>query len=320
MIAPRTVQANAASIAAAAACLQRGELVAFPTETVYGLGADATNDRAVAAIYAAKGRPSFNPLIVHVANPEQAAVYAAIDSRAADLAAAFWPGPLTLVLPRVAGCALSPLVSAGLPTVAIRIPAHETALALIQAAGLPIAAPSANRSGRLSPTNPMHVAAEFGSEVAMILAAGRSDVGVESTVVDMTGDIPTILRHGGLDKAALQAVLGDVSEATGHDGTPKSPGMLEKHYAPTTPLRMNAVATVPGEAFLGFGPDMGLALEAVARLNLSPEGDLTVAAANLFAMLHDLDTGGYTGIAVAAIPETGLGQAINDRLRRAAIG
>ena len=320
MSAVRTLQANAGSIAAAALCLAQGQLVAFPTETVYGLGADARNNRAVAAIYAAKGRPSFNPLIVHVATVDQAAEYARLDSRAADLAAAFWPGPLTMVLPRVEGCTLSPLVSAGLPSVAIRIPSHDVALSLLQACALPVAGPSANKSGRLSPTTPMHVASEFGNEVAMVLAGGRSQIGVESTVIDLTGNVPTVLRYGGVDLAALQSVLGEVRQVSGHDeAAPRSPGMMEKHYAPATPLRMNATTTALGEAFLGFGPDMGLGMDAAVRRNLSPDGDLTEAAANLFAILHELDAEGHAGIAVAAVPEIGLGLAINDRLRRASV-
>ncbi len=317
--APRTIQASPASIAAAAACLQAGRLVAFPTETVYGLGADATNDAAVAAIYAAKDRPRFNPLIVHVASLEHAARYAVVNAQAADLAASFWPGPLTMVLPRLEGCALSRLVSGGLPSVAVRVPAHDTALRLIQASGLPIAAPSANRSGRLSPTKPAHVAAEFGEEVAMILAAGRCEIGLESTVVDLTGERPHILRHGGLDRDALRAILGEVAEGAGHEGAPRSPGMLDKHYAPVTTLRINATTIEAEEAFLGFGPDIGLGLGAAARMNLSADGDLTEAAANLFAMLHQLDAEGHAGIAVAPVPDIGLGLAINDRLRRAAI-
>jgi L-threonylcarbamoyladenylate synthase len=313
------VRTGEAAIAEGARLLAGGRLVAFPTETVYGLGADAGNDRAVASIFAAKGRPSFNPLIVHVANIADAEAIAVFDARAAELATAFWPGPLTLVLERRKGARISPLVSAGLPSIALRIPDHAVALELIRRAGVPIAAPSANRSGQLSPTTPQHVAQSLGDEVAMILAAGRCGVGVESTVVDLTGDTPTLLRPGGLSREAIEVVLGETLAVAHGNGPVKSPGMMEKHYAPRAALRMGVTDDATGEAYLAFGPDSFSGRGAARRLNLSEAGDLTEAAANLFSMLHELDDAGFETIAVAPVPETGLGLAINDRLRRAAI-
>ncbi len=301
------------SIARAAALLRSGELVAFPTETVYGLGADATNDTAVARIFDAKNRPSFNPLIAHVADTDEAATYAVFTPLAERMAARFWPGPLTLVLSRRPDCGLSRLTSAGLDTVAMRVPAHAGARELLRIAGIPVAAPSANRSGLLSPTTAKHVAEQLGDRVAMILDDGPCAVGLESTVLDLSGRTPAILRQGGLAQEEIENALGEpVLVAGADDTTPKSPGMLTRHYAPTRPLRMNASAADPGEALLGFGS------VADTTMNLSPAGDLVEAAANLFACLHALDTPEYSGIAVSPIPETGLGRAINDRLRRAA--
>lgn len=308
-IAPMTPE----SIARAADLLRGGELVAFPTETVYGLGADATNDTAVARIFEAKNRPSFNPLIAHVADAEEASRFAVLTPAAEKIAARYWPGPLTLVLPRRPDGGISRLASAGLDTVAVRVPAHEGARQLLRRAARPIAAPSANRSGRLSPTTAEHVAEQLDAHVTLILDDGPCAVGLESTVLDLSAETPAILRQGGLPQEDIEDALGDpVPVADPDDDAPKSPGMLTRHYAPTRPVRMNATSAQPGEALLGFGPVTG------AAMNLSPSGDLIEAAANLFAHLHALDTPEYRGIAVSAIPETGLGRAINDRLRRAA--
>ncbi len=307
---------SASAIAAAAAALRRGDLVAFPTETVYGLGADATNDRAVARIFEAKGRPSFNPLIVHFPDRAAAARSVTFNDTARLLADRFWPGPLTLVLPRAADCRLSLLVSAGLDTAAARVPAHEDARRLLNAAGVPVAAPSANRSGRLSPTTARHVADDLGDRVAVILDGGPCRIGLESTVIDLAGARPAILRQGGLTQEMLESALGGPLAVAGTEETaPRSPGMLASHYAPSRPVRPDAVKSRPGEAMLGFGPGY-----AGAEGNLSETGDLVEAAANLFACLHALDRPEYAGIAVAPIPEEGLGRAINDRLRRAAAG
>jgi L-threonylcarbamoyladenylate synthase len=304
-------------VTAAAALLRDGRLVAFPTETVYGLGADATDDRAVAAIFAAKGRPNFNPLIVHVADTPAARALTVWNATAERLADAFWPGPLTLVLPRADDCPVSLLASAGLDTVAVRVPAHPVAQRLLRAAGIPIAAPSANASGRISPTRAAHVAQSLDDAVALILDGGACAVGLESTVVAIEGDTVTILRHGRVTREELAALIGTVGEATEDEHAPRAPGMLLRHYAPDHPLRLDATDVRTGEAWLGFGPGPAPAGAAVSR-NLSPTGDLTEAAANLFALLRDLDTVDVTGIAVAPIPDSGLGRAINDRLRRAA--
>lgn len=311
------VVADAAGLERAATALKAGELVAFPTETVYGLGADATNDKAVAAIYAAKDRPTFNPLIVHVTGRDAAARHALFTPLADALAAAFWPGALSLVLPRRDDCRLSLLLSAGLDSVAIRVPAHPLAQDLLERAGLPVAAPSANRSGQVSPTTADHVAASFaggaGGHALTILDGGPCRIGLESTVVHVEGERATLLRPGGIAAEDIEAVSGPLAHAVDDDHAPKSPGMLSRHYAPETPLRLNATAAHTGEALLGFGP----APAGTAR-NLSPSGDLEEAAANLFAMLRALDDEGHAGIAVMPVPATGLGLAINDRLRRAA--
>lgn len=302
----------------AGAALAAGRLVAFPTETVYGLGGDATDGRAVAAIFAAKGRPSFNPLIVHVTDLAAAERLGVFSEAARALAARFWPGPLTLVLPRRADAGVSELVSAGLPSLAIRVPAHPVARAVLAAAGCPVAAPSANPSGRVSPTTAQHVRAGLDGRVDLIVDGGRCAVGVESTVLDLTGATPTILRPGGVTPEDVAAVTGG---PVGRAATPHapstaapllSPGMLASHYAPATPVRLEAAAAAGGEALLGFGGVAG------ATLDLSPAGDLKEAAANLFAMLRQLDEGGYRAIAVSPIPDRGLGLAINDRLKRAA--
>ena len=309
----RLLTADAGGIAAAAALLSAGACVAFPTETVYGLGADARDDRAVAGIFAAKDRPAFNPLIVHVGDADAAASLAHMPEAARRLAAAFWPGPLTLVLPRRAGTGLSHLVTAGLESVGVRVPAAPVARALLAAFDGPVAAPSANPSGQISPTAAGHVMAGLGGRIAAVLDGGPCGVGVESTILDLTGP-PALLRAGGVPVEAIEATLGAPlarPEAT-VPGAPKAPGLLASHYAPRAPMRLNATAPDPGERFLAFGE------AAHADANLSPAGDLTEAAANLFAALHRLDAESDAPIAVAPIPEHGLGRAINDRLRRAA--
>ncbi len=309
----RIVPMDPESIARAADLLRRGRLVAFPTETVYGLGADATDDTAVARIFEAKNRPSFNPLIAHVADADEAAAVAVLTPAAERMAARFWPGPLTLVLRRRPDCRLSRLASAGLETVAVRVPAHDGARQLLRRAARPIAAPSANRSGRLSPTTAGHVAEQLGDRVAMILDDGPCAVGLESTVLDLSEETPAILRQGGLPQEDIEDALGGpVAIASAEDDAPKSPGMLTRHYAPSRPVRMNAKTAQPGEVLLGFG-----SVDNAAK-NLSPSGDLIEAAAKLFDHLHALDSPDHAGIAVSPIPETGLGRAINDRLRRAA--
>lgn len=305
---------HAESFADATARLRAGKLVALPTETVYGLGADATNDTAVASIYAFKGRPSFNPLIVHLAHADDASRYALVTPLARSLMAAFWPGPLTLVLTRTADCPLSLLVSAGLDTVALRVPSHPVAHELLKTSSLPIAAPSANRSGKISPTTAAHVQSEFADEDLFVLDGGACVVGLESTVIDARGTAPILLRPGGITDEEITAVCGvpplspEITEGVFH-----SPGLLASHYAPEKPIRLNAQGISPDECFIGFALDA-----AGADLNLSPSGDLVEAAANLFAYLRQADAGGKKGIAIAHIPETGLGIAINDRLRRAA--
>jgi L-threonylcarbamoyladenylate synthase len=326
---PEILTASPDAVARAGAALRAGKLVAFPTETVYGLGANALDGRAVARIFAAKGRPKINPVIVHGAAAAQLAPYVVFDNRAQALAAQFWPGPLTLILPRAEGCAVSELCSAGLPTLAVRVPDHPVARALLAAAEVPVAAPSANASGTLSPTSPLHVAASLGGAVDMILAGGNCAVGLESTVLDLTGPRPAVLRPGAVTPAQLSEFLGiDIKFEEAHDeAAPRSPGQLLRHYAPRTKVRLRAVDLAPGEALLAFGSErfMGIrgggaarALPETARRNLSESGDLGEAAANLFRMLYELDRPEHTAIAVMDIPETGLGLAINDRLRRAA--
>ena len=294
--------------------MRAGRLVAFPTETVYGLGGDATNERAVAEIFAAKGRPRFNPLIVHVPGLAEAEALAVFDDRARNVVARFWPGPLTVVLQRRGDCGLSLLASAGLDTVAIRAPAHEVAQALLRETGRPLAAPSANRSGRVSPTEAAHVFEELGERVSLILDGGRTQVGLESTVLDISSETPALLRPGGVTLEQLTRLLGPVDVSA--NDSPKSPGMLASHYAPLLPLRLEVVRASPGEALLAFGPKAPSGF--AEALWLSRAGDLSEAAANLFAMLRRLDRPPFTGIAVMPIPEHDLGRAINDRLRRAA--
>ncbi|KIC28604.1 L-threonylcarbamoyladenylate synthase [Leisingera sp. ANG-M6] len=302
--------ATASGIARAARLLQAGQLVSFPTETVYGLGADARQGTAVAAIYEAKGRPSFNPLIAHVHSAEAARRYVAWNDVAEQLAAAFWPGPLTLVLPLREGHGISPLVTAGLETLGVRVPAHPAAQALLRELDGPVAAPSANPSGKISPTTAAHVMAGLDGRIAAILDDGACDVGLESTIIGLAGPEPLLLRPGGLAAEEIEAVLGrKLAERDVHDPL-TAPGQLLSHYAPGAPVRLNADAPGEGELFLGFGPG-------TCDLNLSESGDLAEAAANLFGHLHRLDTLGKP-IAVAPVPMRGLGEAINDRLRRAA--
>lgn len=312
------IQADTTGIARAATIIRAGGLVAFPTETVYGLGADATQDAAVAKIYAAKGRPDFNPLIAHVDRTEKLDPLIVWTPLARHLAMRFWPGPLTLVLPAQNRCPVSLLARAGLPSLAVRIPSHPVAQALLEAAGVPVVAPSANRSGSLSPTTPQHVQTSLGATIDAILAGGRAQVGVESTILDLTGAQPVLLRPGGISREQIEQCLGQpLTAAPGDSAQPVAPGQLASHYAPDHPVRLNVTTARDDEAYILFGPELGLRGGKLRR-NLSPSGDLIEAAANLFAFLHECDTEIIAGIAVASIPEIGLGAAINDRLRRAA--
>lgn len=310
-----TIRLAATALEQAAALLRAGELVAFPTETVYGLGGDATNDESVAAIFAAKGRPRFNPLIVHLSRADEAEKIAQIDSRAALLMQRFWPGPLSLVLRRAPQCKVSLLASAGLDTLALRVPSHPLAIELLRSVGRPIAAPSANRSGRISPTTADHVLSELGGRIAAVLDGGPCRVGIESTVIDLTGKTPLVLRQGGVAAEEVEALLGPLAAPAGGEA-PRAPGMLASHYAPNLPLRLDATSVEAGEALLAFGPDSPSG--AKETLYLSKSRDVREAAANLFAMLRAVDRADFTAIAVMPIPEQGLGRAINDRLRRAA--
>lgn len=306
-----------AALLQAGELLRAGDLVAFPTETVYGLGGDATNSNAVARIFEAKGRPHFNPLIVHVPGLEAAAHLGIFSKRARDLAQAFWPGPLTLVVERAPGAPVAELASAGLSTLALRAPAHPAAQALLKAAGRPLAAPSANRSGHITATTAQHVAEDLADRIAMILDAGPTVHGLESTILDATGDDIVLLRPGAIPIEAIEARLGlRLLRAGDMSAKPASPGQLESHYAPGAEMRLNARDVRPGEALLAFGDRAPPTTGPVA--NLSPRGDLVEAAANLFAYLRNLDQSGAATIAVMPIPEKGLGEAINDRLRRAA--
>jgi len=324
LLATRVMPADAASAAEAARILAAGGLVAFPTETVYGLGADATNGRAVAHLYEAKGRPAFNPLIAHVLDSQAAKQLGRFEADAERLAAAFWPGPLTLVLPRAAGCPVAELATAGLDTIAVRVPSHEVARDILEAFGKPVVAPSANRSGHVSPTNAAHVLADLGGRIDLIVDGGATPVGIESTIVACL-DAPALLRPGGLPRAAieqaLQQKLADAQAVSGGDDAPVAPGMLAAHYAPRTRLRVDIRRVEPGEALLAFGPaPPENAQAAKTALNLSARGDLIEAAANLFSHLRALDAEGATAIAVMPVPADGLGEAINDRLARAAAG
>ena len=316
--------AGQAAAEAAARTLGAGGLVAFPTETVYGLGADAANATAIAHLYAAKGRPAFNPLIAHVADLAAARRIGRFDARALKLAEAFWPGPLTLVVPKTEGCPVADLATAGLDTVAIRIPAHPVAEAILRAFGGAVVAPSANISGHVSPTLAAHVASDLAGRIDLIVNGGPVEVGVESTILGCF-DTPMLLRPGGLSRERIEAVLGAALarppvDAGSDDSQPLAPGMLASHYAPRASVRLDAQDVSPGEALLAFGPARLPGLDAAsAVMNLSPSGDLDEAAANLFGHLRSLDARAPRAIAVMAIPEQDLGEAINDRLRRAAV-
>jgi L-threonylcarbamoyladenylate synthase len=310
-----TIRLAPSDLDRAAALLRAGDLVAFPTETVYGLGGDATRDEAVAAIFSTKGRPHFNPLIIHLSHAELAERLVMIDGRAALLMQRFWPGPLSLVLRRAPGCPVSLLASAGLDTVALRVPAHPVTQELLRLVDRPIAAPSANRSGRVSPTTADHVLSELDGQIAAVLDGGPCRVGVESTVIDLSGKTPLLLRPGGVATEDIEALLGPLSTPQSGDA-PRAPGMLASHYAPNLPLRLEARTVAPGEALLAFGADAPAG--AAETRWLSKTGNLDEAAAGLFAQLRALDRAEFTAIAVMPIPEHGLGRAINDRLRRAA--
>ncbi|WP_342733226.1 L-threonylcarbamoyladenylate synthase [Bradyrhizobium sp. B117] len=316
--------AGEAGAEAAARTLAAGGLVAFPTETVYGLGADAANATAVAHIYSAKGRPAFNPLIAHVPDIAAARRIGGFDGRALKLAEAFWPGPLTLVVPKTDGCPVADLATAGLDTVAIRIPAHPVAEAILRAFGGAVVAPSANISGHVSPTLAAHVESDLAGRIDLIIDGGPVAVGVESTIVGCF-DAPMLLRPGGLSRERIEAVLGmplarPPAAAESDDSQPLAPGMLASHYAPRAQVRLGALDVAPDEALLAFGPARLPGLDAAAAvMNLSPTGDLDEAATNLFGYLRSLDAKAPKTIAVMAIPEEGLGEAINDRLRRAAV-
>jgi L-threonylcarbamoyladenylate synthase len=316
----RIIRADApGAVARAAAALNAGELVGMPTETVYGLAADAANARAVGAVFLAKGRPRFNPLIVHVADPANVAAIGDLSDGARKLAAAFWPGPLTLVVPKAADAPVADLALAGLTSVAIRVPAHPVARALITALGRPVVAPSANRSGHVSATSAAHVAADLGHAVAAILDAGPTTIGLESTIVGFAGGRAVLLRAGATARETIEEVLGERLAAPDADAkAPQAPGMLASHYAPAARVRLNVTRVEAGEALLAFGPNLPAGAEkAAAIINLSAGGDLAEAAARFFSALRELD-GQAATIAVAPIPDVGLGEAINDRLRRAA--
>jgi L-threonylcarbamoyladenylate synthase len=328
----RVARASVGAVKDARSVLAGGGLVAFPTETVYGLGADATNDKAVARLYAVKERPSINPLIAHVADLAAAEKLGVFNDAALRLAKAFWPGPLTLVLPKAPGCPVGLLATAGLDTIAVRVPGHPVAHQILAAFGKPVVAPSANRSGEVSTTTAPHVLHDLRDRIELLINDGPAPLGIESTIVACI-DKPTLLRPGAIDRAAIEKMLGaplaaahhghhrghGKSHPSSHEPAPVAPGMLASHYAPRTPLRLDATKVSPDEALLAFGataPDG--AADAVATLNLSPHGDLVEAAAHLFAQLRSLDTEGATAIAVAPIPAHGIGEAINDRLRHAA--
>lgn len=317
-----TISADFGATGPAARCLADGGLVAFPTETVYGLGADATNATAIARLYQAKGRPAFNPLIAHVPDLAAARRIAIFDANSLKLAEAFWPGPLTLVLPKAPGCPVADLATAGLDTIAIRVPAHPVARDILHALGRPVVAPSANVSGHVSPTTADHVRHDLAGRIDLIVDGGPVRVGVESTIVGCLGT-PMLLRPGGLPRAEIERVLGKPlaqppAEVDTNDVNPLAPGMMSSHYAPRTPVRLRAEKLHEGEALLAFGAAIPSDRTATV-MNLSPAGDLVEAAANLFGYLRALDHVGARGIAVMPIPDHGLGEAINDRLRRAAV-
>ena len=316
--------ANEAAVADAARSLRDGGLVAFPTETVYGLGADASNAGAIARLYEAKGRPAFNPLIAHVSDLEAACRVARFDAQGILLAKAFWPGPLTLVLPKAPSCAVADLATAGLDTIAVRVPAHPVARQILRAFGGPVVAPSANLSGHVSPTTAAHVQNDLEGRIDLIVDGGAVEVGVESTIVGCF-DAPMLLRPGGVPRGEIERVLGRTllqppEDADSDSGQPLAPGMLASHYAPRTPVRLNADRLEAGEALLAFGPGAISGVDAASDvMNLSARGDLNEAAANLFGYLRALDARGLRAIAVMPVPHHGLGEAINDRLRRAAV-
>jgi L-threonylcarbamoyladenylate synthase len=313
----RLAEASPEAIAKAAVCLRAGGLVAMPTETVYGLAADATSDAAVAAIYAAKERPAINPLIAHLLDIEAGREHAVFSAEAETLARTFWPGPLTLVLPVASSSTITLLARAGLDTVAVRSPSHEIARALIEAAGVPLAAPSANRSGRVSPTTAAHVVADLDGRVDWILDGGPCCYGLESTIVACLSSRPRLLRPGAITREAVEWALGSPIDSVSVSQTaPNAPGQLASHYAPRAELRLDAASASSDEAVLDFGDS----LKGVAgvRFDLSPSSDLIEAASHLFSYLRALDAAGAMRIAVAPIPVHGLGAAINDRLRRAA--
>jgi L-threonylcarbamoyladenylate synthase len=317
--------ADEAALALAARALAQGALVAFPTETVYGLGADATNPAAIARLYEAKGRPSFNPLIAHVFDLEAASRIGRFDATALALAHAFWPGPLTLVLPKTSDCAVADLATAGLDTVAIRLPAHKVARQILRAFGGPVVAPSANLSGHVSPTTAPHVQSDLEGRIDLIIDGGAVEVGVESTIVGCF-EQPMLLRPGGVLRDHIEHVLGrrleqGASDAGNDTSQPLAPGMLASHYAPRSRVRLRAENVEAGEALLAFGPRLPPGTEAAASvMNLSARSDLAEAAANLFGYLRALDAQAARAIAVMPVPQEGLGEAINDRLRRAAMG
>lgn len=312
----RILRADAAAVVQAAGVLRSGGLAAFPTETVYGLGARADDPRAVASLYAAKGRPAFNPLIAHVTDLSAARRLGAFSPTALKVAERFWPGPLTIVVKAGPSEAVCELARAGLDTVAIRVPAHEVARALLAAVDFPIVAPSANRSGHVSPTTAQHVADDLSGRIDFILDGGASPVGVESTIVDFSGDMPRLLRSGGIARGEIEKITGPLA-AAGKDEV-SAPGMMASHYAPKARLRLDVTEINDGEALLAFGSAPPAGAEKASKvLNLSERGDLTEAAGNLYAYLRALDASGADGIAVAKIPGDGLGEAIRDRLLRA---
>jgi L-threonylcarbamoyladenylate synthase len=314
-----SLPADEAGIARAAALLRAGRLISFGTETVYGVGADATNAAAVADIFAAKQRPRFNPLICHYPTADTAFAHVTSNDAARRLAALLWPGPLTLVLPRRPDCPVALPTGAGLDTLAVRVPAHDVALALLRAVGRPVAAPSANRAGQVSPTSAQHVMAELGGRIDAVLDSGPCTVGVESTVLDLSGTEPRLLRPGGATREDIEALIGPVMHGTTPGAAVRSPGMLASHYAPACPVRLDAHDVRPSEALLAFGPPLA---GAGAMFNLSESSDVAEAATRLFLGLRRLDSEaaqrGLRCIAVMAVPEIGLGVAVNDRLRRAA--
>jgi L-threonylcarbamoyladenylate synthase len=323
-LATAILPAGEAAVREAARCLRAGGLVAFPTETVYGLGADATNAGAIARLYQAKGRPAFNPLISHVGDLASARAIGRFNAAAIGLAEAFWPGPLTLVVPRAEACNVAELATAGLETIAIRVPAHDVARAILREFGGPVVAPSANLSGHVSPTTAAHVQSDLGGRIDLIVDGGAVEVGVESTIVGCF-EAPMLLRPGGLPRESIERVLGRALVQLPQDietdsARPLAPGMLASHYAPRTRVRLNAAGVERGEALLAFGPLAQGAENAAAVMNLSARGDLNEAAANLFGYLRELDAKRTRAIAVMPIPSHGLGEAINDRLRRAAAG